>query len=505
MLPVLLCVDWESERASKWGRTFKFSLDLMRMSTGLYSMAAATPIRNRRLPWHSTARAFSSTCAPRREHDSDKWHRLLVQHHLQQLDSSEAVDSAEEEAAQHAHNQLRWIRQAAADQAHVVDRMVTELVQLDKPLAYVLGQFPPMHLTQIHLLTPITCTGTQPFYPLPVELLVRPPTLIPRPETEHWLNQLIDRLAGGAPPPLRILDIGTGSGCIALGLTYALRNRKEHGVPTVQTVAVDQSAEALALARENAHRCGLVGTPLGVAAPSRNDGPSKSTAATAPISFVLENLFSPTFTSSVLSALRGASSSPSPFSAARFNLVVSNPPYIPLHEYETLDASVREWEDRKALVGEMPPPLVVEPAEGRSVKQERENEDDGLVFYRRIISLLDTLLEPPPPPLSLRSDTLSSNSDSTQKDSAQEQGPPPPCVAFEVGKGQARAVEQLLLAWRPSSPRTTTYHDHSLSPDLDSGAQQQQRRLETEVVFDPWGVERAVFARWARRKEEEEE
>lgn len=145
MLPVLLCVDWESERASKWGRTF--SLDVMRMSTGLYSMAAATPIRNRRLVWHSTARAFSFTCAPRREHDSDKWHRLLVQHHLQQLDSSEAVDSAEEEAAQHAHNQLRWIRQAAADQAHVVDRMVTELVQLDKPLAYVLGQFPTRQYT----------------------------------------------------------------------------------------------------------------------------------------------------------------------------------------------------------------------------------------------------------------------------------------------------------------------------------------------------------------------
>jgi methylase of polypeptide subunit release factors len=340
---------------------------------------------------------------------------------------------------------------------------------------------------------------------LPVELLVRPPTLIPRPETEHWLNQLIHRLVvgGGGSPPLRILDIGTGSGCIALGLTYALRNRKEDGVPTVQTVAVDQSTEALALAQENAHRCGLIGTPAGSTAPSRHDESSKSkaAAAAAPISFVLENLFSPTFTSWVLSALRGASS---PSSAPRFDLVVSNPPYIPLHEYETLDASVREWEDRKALVGEMPP-SVVEPAERRSIKQSKneDEQDDGLVFYRRIISLLDTLLEPPPPPpLSLRSDSLSSNSDSTQKDSAQEQGPPPsPCVAFEVGKGQARAVERLLRAWRPSPRR---HHDHSFSPDLDSQTHQQQWRLETEVLVDPWGVERAVFAHWARWKEEEE-
>ena len=335
---------------------------------------------------------------------------------------------------------------------------------------------------------------------MPVELLVRPPTLIPRPETEHWLNQLIDRLGGGGSPPLRILDIGTGSGCIALGLTYALRNRKEDGGPTVQTVAVDQSAEALALARENAHRCGLVDTPPGDTVPSRYDGPASTVP---PVSFLLENLFSPTFTSSVLSTLRGASSSSSSPCSARFELVVSNPPYIPLHEYETLDASVREWEDRKALVGEMPPSSVVEPAEGRSVEEKKE--DDGLVFYRRIISLLDTLLDPPPPP-SLRSDSLSPKSDAPRNDSAQEQEPAPPpsppCVAFEVGKGQARAVERLLRAWRPS---LKTHHDHTLSPDLDSKTQQQQWRLETEVAVDPWGVERAVFARWARKQQEEEE
>ena len=138
ILPIRLYVDWESERARKWGRTL--SLEKRDTEHGLYSMAVyhcCTPIRSRSL-WHSTARAFSSTSA---HPDDNKWHRLLVQHHLQHHSSEAAIDSAEG-AAQHAHNQLRWIRQAAADQAHVVDRMVTELVQLDKPLAYVLGQFP---------------------------------------------------------------------------------------------------------------------------------------------------------------------------------------------------------------------------------------------------------------------------------------------------------------------------------------------------------------------------
>lgn len=70
--------------------------------------------------------------------------------------------------------------------------------------------------------------------------------LIPRPETEQLL-ELVQAAAGGAP--VRILDLGTGSGALALGLARAF--------PAARVTAVDRDADALALARENAAATGL--------------------------------------------------------------------------------------------------------------------------------------------------------------------------------------------------------------------------------------------------------
>ncbi|GAA5909711.1 hypothetical protein JCM8208_003852 [Rhodotorula glutinis] len=269
--------------------------------------------------------------------------------------------------------------------------MIGDMVDGDKPLAYVLG--------------------TQPFHPLVHPLLVRPPTLIPRPETEHWVSILAARILSSSsasppptsadPPPFRLLDIGTGSGCIALALTAHLRSAGR----AVQCTAVDCAPTALALAAENAAHQSL----SDVVAVREAD------------------LFSPSFAAAVTDGGGG------------FDLVVSNPPYITRAEYAELDPSVRAWEDRGALVGE------------ERARTAGANDDDGLVFYRRIVSLLDELL------------------------SSRFRGPgTAPVVAFEVGQGQARAVERLVRAW--------------------SGA--DGVRLETDVVQDPWGVERAVFARW---------
>lgn len=97
------------------------------------------------------------------------------------------------------------------------------------------------------------------------EFLVSPATLIPRPETELLVEVALraaqkvgaDRTASCAEirreqkdhaPPLRILDLGTGSGCVAITLALALR--------AAEVVAVDASREALALATENAQRLG---------------------------------------------------------------------------------------------------------------------------------------------------------------------------------------------------------------------------------------------------------
>lgn len=99
---------------------------------------------------------------------------------------------------------------------------------------------------------------------------------------------------------------------------------------------------------------------------------------------------------------------------------------------------MREWEDRGALVGE----LSVEGSGSDEAASSSSGADDGLVFYRRITSLLDKLLAAP---------------------SADSKGAP--VVAFEVGKGQARAVERLLVA----------------------------RGFKAEVIEDHAGVERAVF------------
>lgn len=88
-------------------------------------------------------------------------------------------------------------------------------------------------------------TGTRGFWSL--ELTVTPATLVPRPETEVLVEQALQRLAEGVL--LRIADLGTGSGAVALAIA------KER--PLAQVVATDASAEALDVARENARRNGI--------------------------------------------------------------------------------------------------------------------------------------------------------------------------------------------------------------------------------------------------------
>jgi len=124
--------------------------------------------------------------------------------------------------------------------------------------------------------------------------------LIPRPETERLVEILIER--GKALPPAHVLDLGTGGGAIALALAGAW--------PGATVLAVDKSAEALALARENAVAAGLDGR----------------------ITFLLSNWFS---------------SMPAD---ARFDLVVANPPYLSENEHSRAAPEVRDFEPASALV-----------------------------------------------------------------------------------------------------------------------------------------------------------
>jgi release factor glutamine methyltransferase len=95
--------------------------------------------------------------------------------------------------------------------------------------------------------------GCKGFHALDLELHVDRRVLIPRPETEHLVDWLLETLRPPPAPLMQVLDVGTGSGAIALAVAKA---RYE-----VRMTAVDASAEALALARENAERLGPVKDP----------------------------------------------------------------------------------------------------------------------------------------------------------------------------------------------------------------------------------------------------
>ncbi|MBL7024528.1 MAG: peptide chain release factor N(5)-glutamine methyltransferase [Candidatus Marinimicrobia bacterium] len=151
-------------------------------------------------------------------------------------------------------------------------------------------------------------------------LKTTPAALIPRPETEILVEKT---LALNVKPEARILDIGTGSGCIAIALAQSLENAKVLGI--------DISKDALALAKENAT---LNQTQV-----------------------VFQEV-------DILQAL--------PRMDGRFDIVVSNPPYIAPDEKDQLQAEVAQFDPAMALF----------------------DKSDGLNFYHRFADILPDLLIP---------------------------------------------------------------------------------------------------------------
>ncbi len=152
--------------------------------------------------------------------------------------------------------------------------------------------------------------GEQEFYGLPLK--VTPAVLIPRPETEHLVEAVLARLPKHVP--VRIADVGTGSGAIAIALAHLL--------PLAEVTALDISADALAIAEENAQRHGVAHR----------------------MRFLSSDL---------LAAVAGEA----------FDAVVSNPPYIPSADRTTMHPQVTEFEPAGALFA----------------------GDDGLAIYQRLI------------------------------------------------------------------------------------------------------------------------
>jgi release factor glutamine methyltransferase len=144
--------------------------------------------------------------------------------------------------------------------------------------------------------------GSREFFSL--SFAVNPAVLVPRPETEQVVIRVLDlcQAAGPAGQRPRIIDVGTGSGAIAVTLAKRL--------PQAEFVATDISPEALAVARDNAKRHGVEDR----------------------IAFVECDLLA------------------DPQAAGPWDLVVSNPPYVREDEFEALPRDVRLHEPRRALV-----------------------------------------------------------------------------------------------------------------------------------------------------------
>lgn len=141
--------------------------------------------------------------------------------------------------------------------------------------------------------------GSVPFNDL--EILVEPPTLIPRPETEQWCLYIIEHLQQLENKKITILDLATGSGCIALALA--------HHFPQAEVIGTDISATALSLAQKNAEHNKITN-----------------------ITFLHSDLFQ--------SIPVGTTC----------DIIISNPPYISPDEWKQLDKTVTQWEDRAALI-----------------------------------------------------------------------------------------------------------------------------------------------------------
>lgn len=164
------------------------------------------------------------------------------------------------------------------DQIAKIEDWVEKITKQHMPIQYLIGHVPFLNC----------------------EILVEPPILIPRPETEQWCANLITQLQSLKNKKIKILDMCTGSGCIAIAIAASL--------PEAHVFAVDISDKAIELTQKNIEL-------------------NNVDNVTVIKSDLFENL-----------------------KKIKLDLIVSNPPYIDETLFETLDLSVKNWEDPNALI-----------------------------------------------------------------------------------------------------------------------------------------------------------
>jgi len=219
--------------------------------------------------------------------------KTLIEQIAKQLNSLNAKQEAWwllEKVTGKKESELLLHKSISPSEQEQLDKLIKERVVDKKPLQYILGSVPFLDL----------------------EIKVQPPILIPRPETEEWTGNLIKQLSGKTN--LKILDLCSGSGCIALALAKAFID--------AEVIGLDILEEAIQLSEENK---------------------------------VLNNVKNIKFLQSDLyNAVSGL----------KFDVIVSNPPYVTEEEWSQLEPEVKNWESKTALIA----------------------EDNGLGIYKKIIS-----------------------------------------------------------------------------------------------------------------------
>ena len=169
--------------------------------------------------------------------------------------------------------------QTITDEARGMFRELVQRAAEHEPIAYLVGK--------------------KEFYSL--EFQVDQSVLIPRPETETLVEVVFDHLSAAGNQSPHVLDIGTGSGCIAIALLKQL--------PEATAVATDNSADALAVAQRNAEQHDVAGRITLLETNTVDDVPREP----------------------------------------QFDAVLSNPPYVTETDYRELAPAVRDFEPRSAL------------------------------------------------------------------------------------------------------------------------------------------------------------
>lgn len=169
----------------------------------------------------------------------------------------------------------------SCEQVDKLTLLLDQRIVQKRPLAYILGHVPFCDL----------------------DIMVEPPVLIPRPETEEWVCWLISILKNTNIKNFSVLDLCCGSGCIGLAIAKAF--------PEAHILGIDVSEHAIKLSNLN-----------------------KIKNQIKNIEFLQSDMFN---------------SLPKNFTC---DLIVGNPPYLSADEYENLDLDVKFWEDKNALVAD---------------------------------------------------------------------------------------------------------------------------------------------------------